>query len=306
MNPMKAEQMVIHVRDLRVSYGNVDAVKGIGFDVAPGTLFALLGANGAGKSTTIGCLTTTVLPTAGTVTVGGDDVVTTKAAVRRRVGVVFQDALLDPILKVRENLRSRAALYGIPAATVRTRIDELSGLLGLGEFIDRRYGTLSGGQQRRADIARALLHDPAILFLDEPTAGLDPHSREQIWATIDALRARRGMTVFLTTHYMEETERADDVRIMDHGRIVASGTPAELRARYSSSILTLRGDLAVLRAEVAAAGLAATEQQGDLLVEVESAEQARAVLRTSSARDFEMRHGTMDDVFLAVTKEVAA
>jgi len=298
--------MVIHVRDLRVSYGAFEAVKGIGFDVAPGTLFALLGANGAGKSTTIGCLTTTVAPTAGTVTVGGSDVVADRAAVRRKVGVVFQEALLDPILKVRENLRSRAVLYGMSAAAVRTRIEELSGLLGLEEFIDRPYGPLSGGQKRRADIARALMHSPEILFLDEPTAGLDPHSREQIWATIDALREQRGMTVFLTTHYMEETERADDVRIMDHGRIVAEGTPAQLRARYSSSILTLRGDLDTLRAEVAAAGLHATEQQGDLLVEVESAAQARRMLLHSSARDFEMRHGTMDDVFLAVTKEVAA
>ena len=298
--------MVIHVRDLRVSYGAFEAVKGIGFDVAPGTLFALLGANGAGKSTTIGCLTTTVAPTAGTVTVGGSDVVADRAAVRRKVGVVFQEALLDPILKVRENLRSRAVLYGMSAAAVRARIEELSGLLGLEEFIDRPYGPLSGGQKRRADIARALMHSPEILFLDEPTAGLDPHSREQIWATIDALREQRGMTVFLTTHYMEETERADDVRIMDHGRIVAEGTPAQLRARYSSSILTLRGDLDTLRAEVAAAGLRATEQQGDLLVEVESAAQARRMLLHSSAHDFEMRHGTMDDVFLAVTKEVAA
>lgn len=298
--------MVIHVRDLRVSYGAFEAVKGIGFDVAPGTLFALLGANGAGKSTTIGCLTTTVVPTAGSVTVGGSDVVADRAAVRRKVGVVFQEALLDPILKVRENLRSRAVLYGMSAAAVRTRIEELSGLLGLEEFIDRPYGPLSGGQKRRADIARALMHSPEILFLDEPTAGLDPHSREQIWATIDALREQRGMTVFLTTHYMEETERADDVRIMDHGRIVAEGTPAQLRARYSSSILTLRGDLDTLRAEVAAAGLRATEQQGDLLVEVESAAQARRMLLHCSALDFEMRHGTMDDVFLAVTKEVAA
>jgi len=305
-NSSKAETMVIHVRDLRVSYGRLEAVKGIGFDVPAGSVIALLGANGAGKSTTIGCLTTTVVPTAGDVTVGGHDVLTAQAEVRRLVGVVFQDALLDPILRVRENLTARAALYGIGKQKARERISELIGLLGLEEFVDRRYGTLSGGQKRRADIARALLHDPSILFLDEPTAGLDPHSREQIWATIDALRENRGMTVFLTTHYMEETERADDVRIMDHGRIVASGTPAELRARYSSSILTLRGDIPRLEAEVARAGLKGTVEKGDLLVPVASAAQAREILAASSAEDFEMRHGTMDDVFLAVTKEVGA
>ena len=296
--------MVIQVRDLHVSYGRFEAVKGISFDVDAGSVFALLGANGAGKSTTIGCLTTTVVPTSGTATVGGDDVVTGRTKVRRRVGVVFQDALLDPILRVQENLRSRAALYGIPGKVAKGRIDELSARLGLDEFIDKRYGMLSGGQKRRADIARALIHDPSILFLDEPTAGLDPHSREQIWATIDGLRTANGMTVFLTTHYMEETERASDVHIMDHGLIVAAGTPAQLRERYSSSILTLRGDLPVLEAEIARAGLNGTVSQGDLLVRVESAQQARAVLATSSARDFEMRHGTMDDVFLAVTKEV--
>ncbi len=296
--------MVIQVRDLHVSYGRFEAVKGISFDVDAGSVFALLGANGAGKSTTIGCLTTTVVPTSGTATVGGDDVVRGRTRVRRQVGVVFQDALLDPILRVHENLRSRAALYGIPTKVAKARIDELSGRLGLDEFIGKRYGTLSGGQKRRADIARALIHDPSILFLDEPTAGLDPHSREQIWATIDGLRSANGMTVFLTTHYMEETERASDVHIMDHGLIVAAGTPAQLRERYSSSILTLRGDLPVLEAEIASAGLHGTVSQGDLLVRVESAQQARAVLATSSARDFEMRHGTMDDVFLAVTKEV--
>lgn len=197
----------------------------------------------------------------------------------------FQESVLDPALTVRENLTVRAQAYLDSRTAIRDRIRHLVGLVELDEFIDRRYGRLSGGQRRRADIARALLHDPRIVFLDEPTTGLDPASRRVVWRSIHDLRERTGLTVFLTTHYMEETEEADHVSIIDHGRIIASGTPAQLRAQHSSSILTLTTD-------------AGTEQ-----IPVPDATAARHLLaeRGDAVVDFEFRHGRMDDVFLALT-----
>lgn len=176
--------------------------------------------------------------------------------------------------------------------------------MGLESFLQRPYGKLSGGQKRRADIARAMIHSPRILFLDEPTAGLDPQSREQIWAATGELRRDQGVTVFLTTHYMEETERADDVCIIDRGRVVATGTPPALRAKHSSSILTVRGDDTARTAEAFRELGAPVEESGeDVVVQVSSAEQALSWLNAVPVRDFELRHGTMDDVFLAVTAE---
>jgi len=273
------------VRGLTKRYRDKVAVDDLSFEVDSGTSFAFLGTNGAGKSTTIGCLTTVQPFDAGTVVVAGRDVVRDGDEVRRAIGVVFQDSLLDPGLTVRENLTLRARPYLSSGAEVRARIVELSGLVELEGFLDRRYGRLSGGQRRRADIARALLHDPAVLFLDEPTAGLDPSSRATIWRTVHGLRERTGLTVFLTTHYMEETEEADRVCIIDQGRAIAEGSPADLRARYSSSTLTVS----------TAAG---TERRN-----VRDAAEARRILAELGDRvvDFEFRHGRMDDVFLALT-----
>lgn len=273
------------VRGLTKRYGDVTAVDDVSFEVPAGGVFAFLGTNGAGKSTTIGALTTVIQPDAGSLRVAGHDVRTDGDAVRRAIGVVFQDSLLDGSLTVRENLTVRARPYLGTAAAIRERIDRLERIIDLGEFIDRRYSRLSGGQRRRADIARALLHDPEIVFLDEPTTGLDPASRQMVWATIHELRERDGLTVFLTTHYLEETEEADRVCIIDRGRIVADGTPAELRARHSSSVLSL----------VTAAG---TER-----IAVSDASDARRILadRGDAVIDFEFRHGRMDDVFLALT-----
>jgi multidrug/hemolysin transport system ATP-binding protein len=296
----------IDVRHLRKSYGSVHAVQDISFSVASGSVFAFLGTNGAGKSTTISCITTVLKPDSGEITVDGARVGRDDAQIRSRIGVVFQTSLLDDLLTVRENLETRARFYGISAAAARERVGELADLIQLGTFLDRRYGNLSGGQRRRADIARALVHRPAVLFLDEPTTGLDPQSREQVWETVHALREKQGTTVFLTTHYMGETEEADDVCILDGGRIVAQGSPARLRREHSSCVLTVRVGEANLLAEVAKRMGVAPVADGDVWkVPVASATQARDVMDQLGAalQDFEFRHGTMDDVFLNLTEK---
>jgi len=275
----------VTVRGLTKRYGDTIAVDDVSFDVPAGSVFAFLGTNGAGKSTTIGCLTTVLPSDSGELTVAGHDVRRDGDGVRKSIGVVFQDSVLDGALTVRENLAIRARPYVASSALIRERIATLAALVELDEFIDRRYARLSGGQRRRVDIARALVHDPVILFLDEPTTGLDPASRALVWRTIHELRERTGLTVFLTTHYMEETEEADRVCIIDHGRIIADGTPAQLRARHSSSVLTL----------TTAAGV---EQRA-----VADAAEAKRILWElgDAVTDFEFRHGRMDDVFLALT-----
>ncbi|WP_312178429.1 ABC transporter ATP-binding protein [Arthrobacter sp.] len=295
----------ISVRGLTKRYGSTTAVDDISFDVEPGSVFAFLGTNGAGKSTTIGCLTTVNPFEAGTAEVCGYNVRSEGEDVRRNIGVVFQESILDPLLTGRENLRVRARFYSSDRAANEARINELSALIDLGGFLDRRYGTYSGGQRRRVDIARALLPSPSIIFLDEPTAGLDPASRAIVWSTIHDLRDRHGLTVFLTTHYMEETEEADRVCIIDAGRIIADGTPAELRAKHSSSILTVtttdRPGLETLTAELG--GTVESAEGAVVRIIVETAETARLILARHGAatQDFEFRHGTMDDVFLALT-----
>lgn len=299
--------MAIDVKNLKKGYGSFEAVRDLSFEVPTGSLFAFLGANGAGKSTTIGCVTTILRPTSGTICVHGRDVIDDPNGVREVIGAVFQQSLLDPLLTVRENLTTRAGFYGMRRREAAERIGDLSELIGLGDFLDRRYGVLSGGQKRRADIARAIIHRPSVVFLDEPTAGLDPQSREQIWSAIGQLRETRATTVFLTTHYMEETERADQVCIIARGEIVAEGTPARLRSSFSRSVLTVRAtDVASFLAQCDARGLDA-EHVGDVVrVAVDDIEQAKAILLAPQISDFEFRHGTMDDVFLNVTGGRAA
>ena len=299
-------ETAISVRGLTKKYGTTTAVDDLSFEVQAGSVFAFLGTNGAGKSTTISCLTTVIPFDAGDASVDGADVRTAGGSVRKSIGVVFQDSVLDPLLTGRENLRTRARFYSSDTAANEARINELSTLIGLGDFLDRPYGTYSGGQRRRVDIARALLHSPSILFLDEPTAGLDPASRALVWSTIRELRDRHGLTVFLTTHYMEETEEADRVCIIERGRIIADGTPAQLRARHSSSVLSITTDnrpaLLALAAEEGA-GIRNADDGGVLRLVVDDAATARRILdrHGDSVLDFEFRHGTMDDVFLALT-----
>ena len=304
--------MSIQVQHLVKRFGPVTAINDISFTVEAGHLFAFLGANGAGKTTAINCLTTRIRPDGGAITVAGRTLGQHDDLIRQKIGVVFQQSLLDPILTVRENLLLRSQFYGLRDA--EKRIDDLAGRIDLTPFLDRRYGVLSGGQKRRADIARALMHEPEILFLDEPTAGLDPASRDTIWRVIAQLRAETALTVFLTTHYMEETEQADHVCILDAGTIVAEGTPTALRAAHAQDELrvSLAPDRhAAVRDELAKAGLAITDRGDVLLVKVRSSVEAIAILKhfEHAITDFEFRHGTMDDVFLSLigsNREVAA
>ncbi|MDR2975204.1 MAG: ABC transporter ATP-binding protein [Propionibacteriaceae bacterium] len=299
----------VEVEHLRMSYGRVQAVKDISFNVEEGTFFSFLGANGAGKSTTISCLTTLLRPTGGEAWVTGHRLGRSNDAIRRSIGVVFQAALLDPRLTVRENLTLRARFHRLDSGTRRARVGELTELLEMESFLDRQYRRLSGGQKRRADIARALIHRPSMLFLDEPTAGLDPRSREQVWQAIADVREHEGMTVFLTTHYMEETERADMVCIIEAGEIVATGTPSKLRQDHSQGELRLHVSNVpeVMRLLVhsfpSGAVTAPTVPDDPVRLSVSSTRQVKWLMPYlwSYIDDFEFRHGSMDDVFLALT-----
>jgi len=292
---------IIEVKDLTKTYGSLTAVDHVSFTVEKGSLFAFLGPNGAGKSTTISMLTTILAPLSGAVNysiidddprlLGQDD-----ADIRSRIGVVFQDSLLDKALTVRDNLETRSRLYGMAG------IGKLVQSLQLDEIMSQKYGTLSGGQRRRVDIARALLATPEILFLDEPTTGLDPQSRNLVWDALDTLRRRFRLTVFLTTHYMEEAERADQVTIIDHGRIIAAGTPDALRSAHSHDRLKLRGG-SDLGDALAIAGTHWARRQDVIDVDVNSAFQALDIVEAHRdlIQDFEVIHGNMDDVFLNLT-----
>ena len=300
--------MAIEVTGLTKRYRDKVAVDDISFSVADSGVFAFVGENGAGKSTTIGCLTTVLPFDAGTVLVRGHDVRREGERVRESIGVVFQESLLDPLLTVRENLRLRGRLSRVARTSLDTRIAEVAELIGLDEFLDQRYGKLSGGQRRRADVARALLHEPTVLFLDEPTAGLDPASRALVWRTLHQLSTRGDLTIFLTTHYLEETEEAARVCIIDDGRIIADDTPARLRARYSRSVLTVTADDPERLVALARAAGADPTRDGDVVeIAVTGADVARSLLAAHGdrVRDFEFRHGRMDDVFLALTGHAA-
>lgn len=226
---MDQSHPIITATDLRRNFGTFTAVKGITFSVPKGSIFAFLGPNGAGKTTTIKMLTTLLRPTSGTLSLAGYDPVTEQSKARRAFGIVFQDTSLDDELTAEENMELHGVLYGVPKALRRTRITEL---LGFVELLDRKDDLVkhfSGGMKRRLEIARSLVHHPEILFLDEPTVGLDPQTRNHLWDYIRTLSEKKGMTVFFTTHYMEEAERmAEHVAIMDHGQIMTTGTPKEL------------------------------------------------------------------------------
>ncbi len=295
--------MSIRVESLTKSFGSLRAVDNLSFEVESGSVFAFLGTNGAGKTTTISCLTTLMQPDSGAIELNGLAVGKDDRQIRGQIGVVFQDSILDPLLTVGENLKTKAAFYEVEGAD--KRIAYLTELIDIGEFIHRRYGLLSGGQKRRADIARALLHSPALLFLDEPTAGLDPQSRENVWNTVHQLRTELGLTLFLTTHYMEETENANRVLVIDHGRAIAEGSPAELRSQYSSTMLTvISAQPEKVSAAAQAMGLECELNEGGVAkINAKDSLQALGLLNElgSVVLDFELRHGNMDDVFLNLT-----
>ncbi|MDR3313788.1 MAG: ABC transporter ATP-binding protein [Oscillospiraceae bacterium] len=295
---------VLRVQNLCKRYGDVVAVENLSFTVEEGTLFALLGVNGAGKSTTINILCSILPKEGGSVVVDGVDLDAAPAAVKEKTGIVFQGSVLDDRLTVRDNLLCRAALYGFAQAECKRRVAAVSETLELGEILARPYGKLSGGQRRRVDIARALLNRPRILFLDEPTTGLDPATRQKVWGAIDALRGA-GMTIFLTTHYMEETAGADQVVILNRGKIVAEGTPDALKNRYAFDTLRLIcPQTAQTEAVLAAAGQVFSYRNGYNL-RIANGGAALDFLNAHRAQfpDFEIRKGSMDDVFLNATGE---
>ena len=291
---------IMEISHLYKSFGEVKAVQDLNFCVKKGELFAFLGVNGAGKSTTINIMCGELRKDSGSVRICGADLDREPDSIRRKLGVVFQSSVLDKDLSVRDNLRSRAALYGIHGKAFEKRLEELTELLDFADLLKRPLGKLSGGQRRRIDIARALLHEPEILILDEPTTGLDPQTRTNLWQVIGRLRREQGMTVFLTTHYMEEAADADYVVIIDHGRIAAEGTPLTLKNTYTGDFITLYG---ITEEQVKTLGASYESIRDAYRVFVkDTAAATELILRYPEIfRDYEITKGKMDDVFLAVT-----
>lgn len=291
---------IIEINHLNKTFGDIKAVQDLSFRVKEGELFAFLGVNGAGKSTTINILCGQLSKDSGSVNICGSDLDASPDSIKRSIGVVFQNSVLDKELSVRDNLASRAALYGIKGKDFQNRLEELANLLEFKNLLKRPVGKLSGGQRRRIDIARALLHKPKILILDEPTTGLDPQTRNLLWQVIGNLRKDENMTVFLTTHYMEEAADADYVVILDAGRIAAEGTPLELKNAYTGDFITIYGE-----DEEQIKKLDAPYKPIRDAFRVSVANTAAAtelILKYPEVfKDYEITKGKMDDVFLAVT-----
>lgn len=293
-------ESIIKIEHLNKSFGDVHAVQDLSFQVKQGELFAFLGVNGAGKSTTISILCGQLAKDSGSVEICGQSIDHSIASASRRLGVVFQNSVLDGALSVRDNLQSRAALYGIKGKAFKERLAELCKLLDFSNLLSRRLDKLSGGQRRRIDIARALLHRPEILVLDEPTTGLDPQTRKLLWDVVTTLRKDEGMTVFLTTHYMEEAADADYVVILDSGKIAAEGTPLELKNTYTGDFVTLYG---VKKEQIQDLGLPYEVIRDAVRIAVPNTAAATELIvkRPELFNDYEVTKGDMDDVFLSVT-----
>lgn len=291
---------IIEIHNLNKSFGDVRAVSNLSFNVRKGELFAFLGVNGAGKSTTINIICGQLGMDSGNVIIDGFSLNENPNGIKNALGVVFQNSVLDKALTVYDNLESRAALYGIYGKACKARLSELARLLDFEDLLKRTVGKLSGGQLRRIDIARALLHNPKILILDEPTTGLDPQTRQTLWNVISTLRKEKNMTVFLTTHYMEEAAEADYVVILDSGKISAEGTPLELKNTYTGDFITLYG---ISESEVKKLGRPYEKVRDSYRVSVENTEKAtELILRYPNVfTDYEIVKGKMDDVFLSVT-----
>ncbi len=291
---------IIEINNLSKSFGEVKAVRDLSFRVKEGELFAFLGINGAGKSTTINIMCGQLSKDAGTVHIAGADLDKDLSKIKNTLGVVFQNSVLDKSLSVRDNLESRAALYGITGKDFEKRLSELAKLLNFEDILKRAVGKLSGGQRRRIDIARALLHKPRVLILDEPTTGLDPQTRKMLWDVISDLRKNENMTVFLTTHYMEEAADADYVVVLDSGKIVAEGTPLELKNAYTGDFITIYG---VAEEEIKKLEAPYEPIRDAYRVSVPNTAKATELIikYPEIFSDYEITKGKMDDVFLAVT-----
>lgn len=291
---------IIEISNLNKSFGDVKAVQDLSFRVKKGELFAFLGLNGAGKSTTISIMCGQLGKDSGKVIINGADLDKSVDTIKCVLGVVFQNSVLDKSLSVYDNLKSRAALYGITGNAFKQRLSELSELLDFKDILKRTVGKLSGGQRRRIDIARALLHKPQILILDEPTTGLDPQTRKTVWSVVSQLRRQENMTVFLTTHYMEEAADADYVIILDSGKISAQGTPLELKNSYTGDFITLYN---ISEQQVKQLELPYEALRDAYRVSVPDTKTATELILKypDIFNDYEITKGKMDDVFLAVT-----
>jgi ABC-2 type transport system ATP-binding protein len=300
------EAASVEVMGLEKRYGDLEAVRGVTFDVAPGETFGFLGPNGAGKSTTIKMLCTLARPTSGLARVAGHEVTSERDAVRRNIGLVFQDTTLDNYLTGAQNLRFHAALYGVPAAAVEPRMRQVLEMVGLWDRRDSVVMTYSGGMKRRLEIARGLLHAPHVLFLDEPTVGLDPQTRVSIWEYIKELKSREDITIFLTTHYMDEAEHCDRIAIIDHGQIVAIDTPEALKASVGKDRVQIHtaDDPAAIAELARGFGIEAAMHEGAVTFSVTSGEQFVPRLfagLTTAIKSVSVSRPTLDDVFMNYT-----
>lgn len=291
---------IIEIKNLDKSFQDVHAVDDLSLVVKEGELFAFLGVNGAGKSTTISIMCGTLSKDGGEVIIDGMNVDNDMKSITKEIGVVYQTSALDAKLSVKDNLTSRASLYGITGKAAKERIAALSEMLDFKELLPRTFEKLSGGQKRRVDVARALIHNPKILILDEPTTGLDPEARKLLWNVVTNLRKSRNMTVFLTTHYMEEAADADYVVILDKGKIAAEGTPLSLKNEYTGDFVTIYN---AEEENVKALGLPYEKIRDAFRVSVKDTAEARDLIVKNPAlfTDFEITKGKMDDVFLSVT-----
>ncbi|EAE2451941.1 ABC transporter ATP-binding protein [Listeria monocytogenes] len=299
---------MIKLTNVVKNFGKVEAVKGINLEVEKGSLFAFLGENGAGKSTTLSMICTESEPTSGEIFIA-DEKLTFKnrKSFRQKLGVVFQENVLDDLLTVRENLYNRASLYGKTKAEITERLALVSSIMGIEDILNRRFEKLSGGQKRRAEIARAIMHDPEILLLDEPTTGLDPKTRVSVWKIIDYLREELGMTVFLTTHYLEEAKDADQLAVIHKGKIIAQGTPANIRSRFSvDKIFFYYAKVAELQTIIAKINLPFKVTKETMRVDVINQDvEILAILNQTAGLygSFEVIKGNLDDAFISMIKE---
>lgn len=299
---------MIKLTNVVKNFGKVEAVKGINLEVEKGSLFAFLGENGAGKSTTLSMICTESEPTSGEIFIA-DEKLTFKnrKSFRQKLGVVFQENVLDDLLTVRENLYNRASLYGKTKAEITERLALVSSIMGIEDILNRRFEKLSGGQKRRAEIARAIMHDPEILLLDEPTTGLDPKTRVSVWKIIDYLREELGMTVFLTTHYLEEAKDADQLAVIHKGKIIAQGTPANIRSRFSvDKIFFYDAKVAELQTIIAKINLPFKVTKETIRVDVINQDvEILAILNQTAGLygSFEVIKGNLDDAFISMIKE---
>ncbi len=297
----------INIKDLTKVYGNYTAVNHISFSVPKGQLIGFLGVNGAGKSTTINMMTTLLRPTSGSIGICGCDVQKDSKMVREKIGIVYQNNVLDDLLTIRENLICRGVIYGMKKRQAAERLAELSGIFSLGELLHKKYHTLSGGQKRRCEIAAALMHTPELLILDEPTTGLDPAARREVWDMVSGLQEQTGMTVFLTTHYMEEAAKADKIIIINKGRIIAEGLPHELKEKYAYDRLKLyctAEQRTAIERNLAFGSF--TEEHYGICIKLDSTKDVLPLMEKigTGYDSFEVIQGTLDDVFLDVTREV--